>query len=52
MFRSYDSGKIWRRGLDYTSYGLMMQELERGDSGVRSTASVPGLTCNVSSFME
>ena len=25
-------------GLDYTSYGLMMQELERGDSGVRSTA--------------
>ena len=29
-------------GLDYTSYGLMMQELERGDSGVRSTASVQG----------
>src|SRR5678815_3476357 len=28
-------------GLDYISYGLMMQELERGDSGVRSTASVP-----------
>ena len=25
-------------GLDYISYGLMMQELERGDSGVRSTA--------------
>jgi len=24
------------------SYGLMMQELERGDSGVRSTASVQG----------
>eukprot|EP01036_Dinobryon_divergens_P016513 gene16513-22395_t len=29
-------------GLDYISYGLMMQELERGDSSVRSTASVPG----------
>ena len=29
-------------GLDYTSYGLMMQELERGDSGIRSTASVQG----------
>ena len=23
-------------GLDYVAYGLMMQELERGDSGVRS----------------
>jgi glutaryl-CoA dehydrogenase len=29
-------------GLDYISYGMMMQELERGDSGVRSTASVQG----------
>lgn len=27
-------------GLDQMSYGLIMQELERGDSGVRSTASV------------
>jgi glutaryl-CoA dehydrogenase len=27
-------------GLDQISYGLIMQELERGDSGVRSTASV------------
>ena len=27
-------------GLDYISYGLIMQELERGDSGMRSTASV------------
>jgi len=27
-------------GMDYISYGLMMQELERGDSGIRSTASV------------
>jgi glutaryl-CoA dehydrogenase len=26
--------------LDYISYGLIMQELERGDSGVRSMASV------------
>ena len=29
-------------GMDYISYGLMMQELERGDSGIRSTASVQG----------
>ncbi len=29
-------------GMDYISYGLMMQELERGDSGVRSAASVQG----------
>lgn len=29
-------------GLDYISYGIMMQELERCDSGVRSTASVQG----------
>ncbi|SFW60861.1 acyl-CoA dehydrogenase family protein [Chitinophaga sancti] len=29
-------------GMDYIAYGLMMQELERGDSGVRSTASVQG----------
>ena len=27
-------------GLDQVSYGLVMQELERGDSGLRSTASV------------
>ncbi len=27
-------------GLDYISYGLIMQELERGDSGIRSAASV------------
>lgn len=27
-------------GLDQISYGLMMQEIERGDSGVRSTCSV------------
>ena len=29
-------------GLDYISYGLAMQELERCDSGIRSTASVQG----------
>jgi glutaryl-CoA dehydrogenase len=29
-------------GLDSISYGLMMQEIERGDSGIRSTASVQG----------
>ncbi|MFN5843179.1 MAG: acyl-CoA dehydrogenase family protein, partial [Bacteroidota bacterium] len=29
-------------GLDYISYGIIMQELERCDSGVRSTASVQG----------
>src|ERR1044071_4503083 len=29
-------------GVSYTAYGLIMQELERGDSGVRSLASVQG----------
>ncbi len=29
-------------GLDYLAYGIMMQEIERGDSGIRSTASVQG----------
>lgn len=29
-------------GLDFIAYGLMMQEIERGDSGMRSTASVQG----------
>ena len=29
-------------GTDYIAYGLMMQELERCDSGIRSTASVQG----------
>ena len=29
-------------GMDEMSYGLIMQELERGDSGVRSAASVQG----------
>ncbi|TAG99914.1 MAG: acyl-CoA dehydrogenase [Sphingobacteriales bacterium] len=29
-------------GLDYIAYGIIMQELERCDSGIRSTASVQG----------
>ncbi len=29
-------------GLDYISYGIMMQEIERGDSGLRSMVSVQG----------
>ncbi len=29
-------------GVDYRSYGLVLQELEAGDSGVRSAASVQG----------
>jgi glutaryl-CoA dehydrogenase len=29
-------------GLDEISYGIIMQELERGDAGIRSTASVQG----------
>ena len=32
-------------GLDNISYGLIMQELERGDSGIRSFASVQGALC-------
>lgn len=32
-------------GLSYTAYGLIMQELERGDSGIRSFVSVQGALC-------
>jgi glutaryl-CoA dehydrogenase len=32
-------------GLSHVAYGLIMQELERGDSGVRSFASVHGSLC-------
>ena len=32
-------------GLDNVSYGLIMQELERGDSGIRSFVSVQGALC-------
>ena len=39
-FGPYIPTKYGGAGLDNISYGLIMQELERGDSGVRSTASV------------
>ncbi|MFN7132143.1 MAG: acyl-CoA dehydrogenase family protein, partial [Myxococcales bacterium] len=32
-------------GMDNVSYGLILQELERGDSGLRSFASVQGSLC-------
>ena len=32
-------------GLNYTSYGLIMQEIERADSGLRSFVSVQGALC-------
>ena len=32
-------------GLDNVSYGLILQELERGDSGIRSFVSVQGALC-------
>jgi glutaryl-CoA dehydrogenase len=32
-------------GISYTAYGLAMQELERGDSGLRSFVSVQGALC-------
>jgi glutaryl-CoA dehydrogenase len=34
--------KFGGAGLDNIAYGIMMQEIERGDSGIRSTASVQG----------
>ena len=39
-FGPYIPEKYGGSGLDQISYGLIMQELERGDSGIRSTASV------------
>ncbi|MFT5969943.1 MAG: glutaryl-CoA dehydrogenase [Flavobacteriales bacterium] len=39
-FGPYIPVKYGGAGLDQISYGLIMQELERGDSGIRSTASV------------
>ena len=39
-FGPYIPTKYGGAGLDNISYGLIMQELERGDSGIRSTASV------------
>jgi len=41
-FGSYLPQAYGGAGLDQISYGLIMQELERGDSGIRSTASVQG----------
>jgi glutaryl-CoA dehydrogenase len=41
-FGPFISTEYGGAGLDYLAYGLMMQELERGDSGIRSTASVQG----------
>ena len=39
-FGPYIPEKYGGPGLDNISYGLLMQEIERGDSGIRSTASV------------
>ena len=39
-FGSYIPTQYGGAGLDQISYGIIMQELERGDSGLRSTASV------------
>ena len=39
-FGSYIPTQYGGAGLDQISYGLIMQEIERGDSGIRSTASV------------
>ena len=39
-FGSFIPSKFGGAELDQISYGLIMQELERGDSGIRSTASV------------
>lgn len=39
-FGSYIPEEYGGLGLDQISYGLVMQELERGDSGIRSTSSV------------
>lgn len=41
-FGPFIPSKYGGANLDYIAYGLMMQELERGDSGIRSTASVQG----------
>tara|TARA_Y100001935_G_C17308944_1_gene514355 strand:- start:1903 stop:3108 length:1206 start_codon:yes stop_codon:yes gene_type:complete len=40
IFGPTTSEKYGGGGLDYISYGIIMQEIERGDSGMRSTASV------------
>jgi glutaryl-CoA dehydrogenase len=40
MFGPFIPEEYGGPGMDFTSYGLIMQELERGDSGIRSMASV------------
>lgn len=39
-FGSFIPEQYGGSGLDYIAYGIIMQELERGDSGIRSAASV------------
>jgi len=41
-FGPFIPAKYGGGNMDYISYGLIMQEIERGDSGMRSTASVQG----------
>ncbi len=40
MFGPFIPVEYGGAGLDYISYGIIMQELERGDTGIRSMASV------------
>lgn len=40
MFGPFIPVEYGGAGLDYIAYGIIMQELERGDSGIRSMASV------------
>ena len=49
-FWAYIPTEYGGAGLDQISYGLIMQELERGDSGIRSTSRF-NLPCDVS-YME
>lgn len=42
VFGPFVSEKYGGPGLDYTTYGIMMQEVERVDSGLRSMVSVQG----------
>ena len=42
VFGPFVSEEYGGPGLDYTTYGLMMQEVERVDSGLRSMVSVQG----------
>ena len=42
LFGPHVPSEFGGSGADYLTYGLMMQEVERGDSGIRSTASVQG----------